>query len=256
MPMSKQEATDFVIGELVKRRDRNSVIQELCARTGGSREQIEHFVRLVESSRSPAAAPTSPPTSAVPMAPPTQPPASVKPAQIAATGGAPARVQPSVKLVESSRPATIVTAASNPLPPPPVAATQGDALNTPENVTFVIKEIAGSRHRNDVIMALCEKTGNSWDQVRRFVQKVESKNRQAIATRQSPLLILIGVGIILTGLFLVAYYGYRTFTGTIYIFLNMPIPYLGNAVYIGTGLAMMAGGSVGLLRTARSLITK
>ena len=149
-----------------------------------------------------------------------------------------------------------MTAASNPPPPPPVAATQGDALNTPENVTFVIKEIAGSRHRNDVIMALCEKTGNSWDQARRFVQKVESENRQAIATRQSPLLILIGVGIILTGLFLVAYYGYRTFTGTIYIFLNMPIPYLGNAVYIGTGLAMMAGGSVGLLRTARSLITK
>jgi hypothetical protein len=243
--MSKQEATDFVIGELVKRRDRNSVIQELCARTGGSREQIERFVQLVESSRSPAV---------VPMPPPTQPPASVKPARIAATGGAPAQVQPSVKLVESSRPATIVTAATSPPPPPPVAATQGDALNTPENVTFVIKEIAGSRHRNDVIMALCEKTGSSWDQTRRFVQKVESENRQAIAARQSPLLILIGVGIILAGLFAVAYYGYRTFTGTIYIFLNMPIPYLGNAVYIGTGLAMMAGGSVGLLRTARSLI--
>ena len=202
MPMSKQEATDFVIGELVKRRDRNDIIQELCARTGGSGEQIERFVRWVES----------------------------------------------------SRPATIVPAAPNPPPPPPVAATQGDALNTPENVTFVIKEIAASRHRNDVIMALCEKTGSSWDQARRFVQRVESENRQAIAARQGPLLILIGAGIIMAGLFLVAYYGYRTLTGTIYIFLNMPIPYFGNAVYIGTGLAMMAGGSVGLLRMARSLI--
>jgi len=200
--MSKQEATDFVIGELVKRRDRNDIIQELCARTGGSGEQIERFVQSVES----------------------------------------------------SRPATIVPAAPNPPPPPPVAATQGDALNTPENVTFVIKEIAASRHRNDVIMALCEKTGSSWDQARRFVQRVESENRQAIAARQGPLLILIGAGIIMAGLFLVAYYGYRTLTGTIYIFLNMPIPYFGNAVYIGTGLAMMAGGSVGLLRMARSLI--
>jgi hypothetical protein len=252
--MSKQEATDFVIGELVKRRDRSSIIQELCARTGGSREQIEHFVQLVESSHSSAAAPTSPTTSAVPKARPTQPPASVQPVRLAATGGAPAQVQPSVRLVESSRPATRMPVALNPPPPPPVTATQGDALNTPENVTFVIKEIAGSRHRNDVIMTLCEKTGSSWDQARRFVQKVESENRQAIAARQSPLLILIGVGIIIVGLFLVAYYGYRTLTGTIYIFLNMPIPYLGNAVYIGTGLAMMAGGSVGLLRTARSLI--
>jgi hypothetical protein len=213
MPMSKQEATDFVIGELAKRRDRNDVIQQLCQKTGGSREQIEHFVQLVESSR-------------------------------------PATTAPAVTLAAAPKPPK----SAPPPPPPPVPVDKGDALDTQENIAFVIREIAGSRHRNDIILALCEKSGSSWDQVQRFVQKVESENRQAITARQSPLLIMIGVGTIIVGLLVVAYYGFRTLTGTIYIFLNMPVPYLGNAVYIGTGLAMMAGGAVGLLRTARNLI--
>lgn len=257
MPMSQQEATDFVIRELAKRRDRNDIIQALCAKTGGSREQIERFVQWLESSYPPIA---------MPMARPTPPPASVKPVRPPATGSAQAAVQSLARPVESGRPITLTPSAtvaaapkpSVPAPPPlpPVTADKGDALNTPENIAFVIKEVAGSRHHNDIIMALCEKTGSSWDQVQRFVQRVESENRQAITARQSPFLIMIGVGTIIVGLVAVAYYGFGTLTGTIYIFLNMPIPYLGNAVYIGTGLAMMAGGTVGVLRTARNLITK
>jgi hypothetical protein len=264
MPMSKQEATDFVLDELAKRRDRNDIIQALCYKTGGSFEQVKRFVQLVESQdRPPAVMPISQP------APPVQapPPASIKPVRPAATDGTRAQAQSPARPVESSRPTTMapaVTVAAAPKPavpappppPPPVTAIQGDGLDTPENVAFVVKEIAGHRHRNDVIMALCEKTATPWNDVQRFVQKVESENRQAITARQSPLLLMIGAGLIIAGLFVVVYYGYRTLTGTIIIFLSMPIPYLGNAVYIGTGLAMMAGGTVGVLRTARNLIKK
>jgi hypothetical protein len=265
MSMSKQEATDFVIGELAKRRDRNDIIQEVCHKTGGTSEQVQRFVQWVESqNRPPAVAPTSPPAPSARQAPS---PAGVRPVRQTATGSAQAEIQPPARQVESSRPTTTAPAVTLAAAPKPAASTfaslspaaiadTGDVLNTPENTAFVIKEIAGHRHRNDIILALCEKTGSSWDSVQRFVQKVESENRQAITARQSPLLIMIGVGTIVLGLLMVAYYGFRTLTGTIYIFLNMPIPYLGNAVYIGTGLAMMAGGTVGVLRTARNLIQK
>jgi hypothetical protein len=215
MPMSKQEATDFILDELAKRRDRNDIIQELCQKTGGPFEQVKRFVQLVESGR-------------------------------------PITMATAVTVATAPKPAV----SASPPPPPPVTVLRGDVLDTPENVAFVIKEIAGHRHRNDVIMALCEKTATPWNDVQRFVQRVESENRQAITARQSPLLLMIGAGLIIAGLFVVVYYGYRTLTGTIIIFLSMPIPYLGNAVYIGTGLAMMAGGTVGVLRTARNLIKK
>jgi hypothetical protein len=237
MPMSKQEATDFVIGELARRRDRNAIVQELCQKTGGSPQQVLRFVELVESQNHPATASAPAPVPAPPARP--APPKSVK--------------LPTADPVVVAPPSPRAPAA----PPPPsslLVSIKTDALDTPENTDFVVKEISGHRHRNDVIMALCEKTGSSWDQAQRFVQKVESENRQAITARQSPLLIMIGVGTVVAGLLVVAYYGFRTLTGTIYIFLNMPIPYLGNAVYIGTGLAMMAGGTVGLLRTARNLV--
>ena len=256
MPMSKQEATDYVLDELAKRRDRNDIIQALCGKTGGSFEQIKRFVQLVESQdRPPAVMPVSQPAPPLPALPP----ATIRPVRPAATDGTRVQVQPPTRPFESTLPSTMapaVTVAAPPPPPSPVMAIQGDGLDTPENVAFVIKEIAGHRHRNDVIMALCEKTATPWNDVQRFVQKVESENRQAITARQSPLLLMIGAGLIIAGLFVVAYYGYRTLTGTIIIFLSMPIPYLGNAVYIGTGLAMMAGGTVGVLRTARNLIKK
>jgi hypothetical protein len=245
MPMSKQEATDFVIGELARRRDRNAIIQELCQKTGGSQEQVRRFVELVESQNhsataKPAKSPVSAPT---PVAAPSARPAPPPPKSVKLPTADPVVAPPSPRALAA--------------PPPPsslLVSIKADALDTPENTDFVVKEIAGHRHRNDVIMALCEKTGSSWDQVQRFVQKVESENRQAITARQSPLLVMIGVGTVIVGLLVVAYYGFRTLTGTIYIFLNMPIPYLGNAVYIGTGLAMMTGGTVGLLRTARNLV--
>ena len=51
--MDKQEATDFVIRELAKRRNRDDIITELCQRTGGTREQVQRFVQLVESQNRP-----------------------------------------------------------------------------------------------------------------------------------------------------------------------------------------------------------
>jgi len=118
----------------------------------------------------------------------------------------------------------------------------------------VISELGKHRNRNDLIMALCEKTGGSWNEMQRFVQQVESQNRQKINARQSPILIMIGVTTILMGLVLTVYMAIETWHGVNYFLIGTPIPYSGNVFYGVTGLGMLGGGTVGTLRTLRSLM--
>ena len=211
--MDKQEATDFVIRELGKRRNRDDIITELCQRTGGTREQVQRFVQLVESQNRPMSA-----------------------APLSATAAAPKPAAP------PNRPA-----------PPPLGGKIGDAI-TQENTAFVINELGKHRNRNDLIMALCEKTGGSWNEMQRFVQQVESQNRQKITARQSPILIMIGVTTIIMGLVLTVYMAIETWHGSNYWLIGMPIPYSGNVFYGVTGLGMLGGGTLGTLRTLRSLM--
>jgi hypothetical protein len=220
--MSRQEATDFVIHELAKRRHRDDIISELCQRTGGPRDQVQRFVQQIESEvgQSPAL-PVLTPVAAAPT--PSTPPPS---------------------------PVTSPTAVRSISP----AAKTDTGLDTPENIALVIGELGKHRHRNDIIMELCQQTNSSWDRVQRFVQRLESQNRQKIAARQSPILIMIGVMTIVIGLGLAVYMTIETLNGSIYFLLGTPIPYSGNVSYFVLGLGMLAGGTVGTLRTLRSLV--
>jgi hypothetical protein len=234
--VNKQEATDFVIRELAKRRSRDDIITELCQRTGGTREQIQRFIQLVESqSRPTAAAPVSTPGSA--------------PMPVARL----ARPAPAITPTPTPAPPSAPVETLNPPAPPPLGGKIGDAI-TQENIAFVISELGKHRNRNDLIMALCEKTGGSWNEMQRFVQQVESQNRQKITARQSPILIMIGVTTILMGLVLTVYMAIETWHGANYFLIGTPIPYSGNVFYGVTGLGMLGGGTLGTLRTLRSLM--
>ena len=234
--MDKQEATDFVNRELAKRRSRDDIIMELCQRTGGTRDQVQRFIQLVESQNRPtAAAPISAKAAAPrPAAPPARPAPTSTPT--------PAPAIPSAPVETLNRPA-----------PPPLGGKIGDAI-TQENTAFVISELGKHRNRNDLIMALCEKTGGSWNEMQRFVQQVESQNRQKITARQSPILIMIGVTTALMGLLLTVYMAIETWHGSNYWLIGTPIPYSGNVFYGVTGLGMVGGGTLGTLRTLRSLM--
>ena len=121
---------------------------------------------------------------------------------------------------------------------------------------FIIKELKRQRQSNDIIMDLCQKTGASWEQGQRFVQKVEVEHRREITAGTTPLLVMIGVAIILGGLGLTAYAVYYTLDGTLFRAPGIPIPGSGNLAYTGTGLAMIAGGTIGILRALRQLVKK
>jgi hypothetical protein len=129
-------------------------------------------------------------------------------------------------------------------------------MDKQEATEFVIKEFKRQRHRNDIIMDLCQKTGASWEQAQRFVQKVEAEHRQEITAGTVPLLVMIGVVTIVAGLALGAYAIFYTMNGRALYVPGVPVPFLGNVTYGVTGVGMVLGGIVGILRSLRQLVKK
>ena len=114
---------------------------------------------------------------------------------------------------------------------------------------FVIREVGKHHQINDIIQKLCETTGMNWGQAEKFVSRVVAEHGGEIATKQSPLVLLLGIVFLLVGIGLSLFIVYETLRGTVIIFLNLPIPYLGNLVFFITGLALVAGGIRGMWDT-------
>ena len=111
---------------------------------------------------------------------------------------------------------------------------------------YVIHELGRQTPRNDIILRLCEQLKCSWPDAEKFIRNVEQNNRKAIAARQSPLLILIGLGTVLVGLATAGYGLYELTHGVLVIVLfRTPLP---TPLIVLVGLAMMGGGGYGVLR--------
>lgn len=126
-------------------------------------------------------------------------------------------------------------------------------MNEQQAVEFVVRELGRQKPRNEIIRQLCEGFGLDWPSAQKFMQKVEAENKQTIAIRQSPLVTIIGGVIILAGLGLMIGIVMATLAGYVITFIGLPIPYLGNIVYFGTGLAMVIGGLRGVWSVLRNL---
>ncbi len=122
-------------------------------------------------------------------------------------------------------------------------------MNKEEAIDFVVRELGKHHQVNDIVQKLCGTTGMNWGQAEKFVYQVAEQHRGKIAARQSPLVALIGVVTVIAGCGIAAFITLATLRGTIIIFLNLPIPYLGNLFYFVAGLAMVAGGIRGMWST-------
>lgn len=89
----------------------------------------------------------------------------------------------------------------------------------------VVRDLARHRGRNDIIMDVCNSTGMDWKQAEAFVGQVEQSNRQRIAGRQAPLLVILAAIGIIGGLSDVIGIAYATMSGSIMFFPGVPIPY-------------------------------
>jgi len=116
---------------------------------------------------------------------------------------------------------------------------------------YVIRELGRHTQRNDIIMRLCEQLKCSWPDAEKFIRYVEQNNRKAITVRQSPLLILIGIGTVIAGLATAGYGLYELAHGVLVIgVLTAPTP---TPLIVLVGLAMIGGGGYGTLREIGSL---
>lgn len=122
-----------------------------------------------------------------------------------------------------------------------------------EATEFVVRELGKHRSRDEIIRTLCEQAGFDWKRAQQFVRQVETEQGSRIALRQSPLIVILGLGTLLAGIVITLWVTLETLSGTIIFLLSMPIPYLGNFVYFTTGLGMIAGGFLGLWRTIKAL---
>lgn len=117
---------------------------------------------------------------------------------------------------------------------------------------YVVDELGKQRNRSDLIMSLCQVTGSSWQQAEDFVSRVESQHHRGIAARQSPYILAIGIGTLIYGMAQTLWVAYRTADGAVYTYYS--IPYVGNIVGIGTGIAMVLGASFGIFRVVWSIM--
>ncbi|MBN2005222.1 MAG: tetratricopeptide repeat protein, partial [Anaerolineae bacterium] len=69
-----------------------------------------------------------------------------------------------------------------------------------ELADYVLKELVGHVGQSDIVRDVCGKTGWGWPEAEKFVQQVAQHKRHDIAKRQAPLLLIIGVGTLLTGI--------------------------------------------------------
>lgn len=117
---------------------------------------------------------------------------------------------------------------------------------------FVVAEFGKNIGREEVVRAVAERYGQSWDDADKFVRFVEREHGGKVARRQAPLLLILGVSTLLTGLVLVVWNGwalYRQMRG--YMFS----PHIDNQVYaFFTGLAMIGGSSLGLYQLLRDML--
>ena len=126
-----------------------------------------------------------------------------------------------------------------------------------DELTELIISGLGKHHsRDDIIVAVCEKSGLNWTEAVQLVERVEAEHHSTIAVRQSPILILISVVTIIGGFALLGY-GILFFVDFFQVdpferALLLRTGYL-KIISMLTGLGMLGGGSYGLWKTFASL---
>ncbi len=117
---------------------------------------------------------------------------------------------------------------------------------------LIVEGFVRHRSRNDIIQAACERGGLEWEDSERLVQQVEIERAHAIARGQSPLLLLLSAATVAAGV-LIANYSLEFVRDIFEGDLVTKLVLLGSSFYpLGltlTGLAMIAGGLIGMWKT-------
>jgi len=120
------------------------------------------------------------------------------------------------------------------------------AMTREDLVKYVARELGSGADRNALIRHICETGEMSWPEAETFVARVALENEHEIAKRQSSLFLVISIGTLIGGIILILASGYWFYLSG---FARLDLVLYG----IVTGLGMVAGGLIGLVRTLKSL---
>jgi hypothetical protein len=112
---------------------------------------------------------------------------------------------------------------------------------------FVIRELGQHVGRSELIFQITERSGMAWPEAEAFVRRIEGQHKKSITKRQSPILIVVGIGTVLAGIGLFFYnfpylwaYVQDPASAAVYA------PYLVRRIVIQViSLGMVLGGALG-----------
>ncbi len=125
------------------------------------------------------------------------------------------------------------------------------ALNE-ELVQTVVSELSNQRSRNEIVRMVCEQGRVEWGEADQLVKEIEMEYGHTIARRRLPLLIFLSAGTTLIGaiLFSSSLQTIRDLFGADLAGLleNVALLIGGSSPVVSgvSGLAMMAGGAIGM----------
>jgi hypothetical protein len=149
---------------------------------------------------------------------------------------------------------------------PPVAASAPEPIamfsapaagDSQADNDFVVRELGANQTADQVSRMLCERKGYAWADAQQLVARVQSQHRTAIARRQAPFLLFLGVVTLIGGLLLLGYAALRF--SSLYaapasaVLVRSPYVYRNMVGAFCTGLLMTLGSSVGMLQIIRSM---
>jgi hypothetical protein len=122
---------------------------------------------------------------------------------------------------------------------------------------FVIEELGKHASRDDVLAVVSRALDINWQQAEDLVREIEQSSAREIAIRQSPILIVIGVGVIAGGLALITY-GIWYFIDLLQMSSMQQILYSQFIVDIAgsmvLGLGMITGGIIGFRKVLSAIL--
>ncbi|MBI5035453.1 MAG: hypothetical protein HZB51_33425 [Chloroflexi bacterium] len=122
-----------------------------------------------------------------------------------------------------------------------------DALLT----EYIIQQFGKHVSRDNLIYDICQRTGRDWNSVNNLVAAVEQTHATKIARKQTPLLLIIALGILIAGMWAaggaMAYYIDLIQTGNFSLDpMSLRRDYV-MLIRFGTGVAMIFGALVGAI---------
>lgn len=127
-------------------------------------------------------------------------------------------------------------------------------MQSEEITKYVINALGRHRSRNDIVEYLCTHKNMQWTDAEKLVRQIEVRHSSEIHSRQSPLIIALGIASMIGGVVLIAYCFFY------FIFIPRQDPEFlvrssqGAMYAIGafvTGIGLITGSIVGMWKTIK-----